>query len=141
MAQRLRSRGLTWLLNAQDTAGGWGGGVGYPSSIEETAIAVRALAVIPQPLGKLRVNVSGVEHRPVHDVQSDLKHAMTSGVRWLVAATDEGQCTPVSPIGLYFARLWYYEELYPVVFSLSGLSHARRALRSTHLAATSSPQS
>ena len=141
MAERLRSHGLTWLLNAQNTAGGWGGGVGCPSSIEETAMAVQALAVIPRPADKLRVDVSGVERRPARDVQSDLKHAMTSGVRWLVAATDEGQCTPASPIGLYFARLWYYEELYPVVFSLSGLSQARRALRPTHLAETSSQNS
>jgi hypothetical protein len=24
-------------------------------------------------------------------------------------------------MGLYFARLWYFEELYPIVFALSAL--------------------
>ena len=34
-----------------------------------------------------------------------------------MAATDEGRKTPPSPIGLYFASLWYYEELYPLIFA------------------------
>ena len=33
-----------------------------------------------------------------------------------------------APIGLYFARLWYYEELYPLVFALSGLGAMRSAM-------------
>ena len=33
-----------------------------------------------------------------------------------------------APIGLYFARLWYYEELYPLVFALRGLSGVRALL-------------
>jgi squalene-hopene/tetraprenyl-beta-curcumene cyclase len=45
------------------------------------------------------------------------------GVEWLIAATDKGRRTPPTPIGLYFARLWYYEELYPLVFALRGLNH------------------
>ena len=24
---------------------------------------------------------------------------------------------PAAPIGLYFAHLWYYEELYPLIFT------------------------
>ena len=31
-----------------------------------------------------------------------------------------------SPLGLYFARLWYYEELYPLIFALEGLAGAGR---------------
>ena len=26
-----------------------------------------------------------------------------------------------SPIGLYFAKLWYYEDLYPLIFAVSAL--------------------
>jgi squalene-hopene/tetraprenyl-beta-curcumene cyclase len=29
--------------------------------------------------------------------------------------------TPAAPIGLYFARLWYYEKLYPLIFATSAL--------------------
>jgi hypothetical protein len=33
-----------------------------------------------------------------------------------------------TPLGLYFAKLWYDEELYPLVFALEGLAHAIKAL-------------
>jgi hypothetical protein len=29
-----------------------------------------------------------------------------------------------SPIGFYFAKLWYYETLYPLTYSLSALGQA-----------------
>jgi squalene-hopene/tetraprenyl-beta-curcumene cyclase len=38
---------------------------------------------------------------------------------WLRVATKEGTQFPPSPIGLYFARLWYHEKLYPVVWTLN----------------------
>jgi squalene-hopene/tetraprenyl-beta-curcumene cyclase len=53
---------------------------------------------------------------------------VTRGVTWLVKATSEGQDTPAAPIGLYFARLWYDEALYPLIFALDALVTARRAL-------------
>jgi len=37
------------------------------------------------------------------------------GARWLKTKTD---LTP-APIGLYFARLWYSEKLYPLIFSVA----------------------
>ena len=48
--------------------------------------------------------------------------------RWLTERTDGGRSFPRTPIGLYFAQLWYHEELYPVVFTASGLGAARRLL-------------
>jgi squalene-hopene/tetraprenyl-beta-curcumene cyclase len=39
------------------------------------------------------------------------------GLAWLARATDDGRQFRPSPIGLYFARLWYSEELYPLVFT------------------------
>ena len=38
-AQALAARGDHWLISAQNTDGGWGGALGCPSSIEETALA------------------------------------------------------------------------------------------------------
>ncbi len=40
------------------------------------------------------------------------------GARWLEARTD---FTP-APIGLYFAKLWYFEKLYPLIFAVSASS-------------------
>jgi squalene-hopene/tetraprenyl-beta-curcumene cyclase len=99
--EEMRQRGIQWLLDAQNEDGGWGGAKGVQSSIEETALAVDALAVdgtiLTQP-------------------------ALERGVAWIIQTTNCGRDTPASPIGFYFARLWYSEELYPVIFALSALA-------------------
>jgi squalene-hopene/tetraprenyl-beta-curcumene cyclase len=40
------------------------------------------------------------------------------GTRWLEAQADFAP----SPIGLYFAKLWYSEKLYPLIFTAAALS-------------------
>ena len=98
---------VRWLLAARNADGGWGGDRGVPSSIEETALAVGALA----------------------DADPALVHvAIADGCAWLEAATDGGTLFQASAIGLYFAKLWYSESLYPLVFSVDGLTRACRAL-------------
>jgi squalene-hopene/tetraprenyl-beta-curcumene cyclase len=97
-----RKRGFEWLRDAQNPDGGWGGAPGIPSSIEETALAVEALA--PQ-------------HGP----------EVRKGVQWLVDRTAGGTQFPPSPIGLYFAKLWYWERLYPMIFTTAALGAADRA--------------
>jgi squalene-hopene/tetraprenyl-beta-curcumene cyclase len=104
----LGARATAFLLEAQNGDGGWGGAQGVASSIEETAIAVDALAA--QAAG-----------RP----DRDLEHSLSRGALWLIEASDHGRRTDPSPIGLYFARLWYFEELYPLVFSVSALARTR----------------
>ena len=83
-------RGVFWLLAAQNEDGGWGGDHDLPSSIEETSLAVSALAGLP-----------GASER----------EAVRQGVAWITRITRGGEETPPSPIGLYFARLWYFEIL------------------------------
>lgn len=41
------------------------------------------------------------------------------GARWLASQTE----MMASPIGLYFAKLWYYEKLYPLIFTVASLGH------------------
>jgi squalene-hopene/tetraprenyl-beta-curcumene cyclase len=98
----MRARALGWLEAAQNPDGGWGGGPGAPSSVEETALAAQALAATP---------------------------AGARGGRWLIDNTGGGVCFPNAPIGLYFAKLWYFEELYPLIFSVGALTAARNALQ------------
>ena len=105
-----RAAGVSWLLSAQNTDGGWGGASNVSSSIEETAFAVEALAAVtagPSP-GAAAVDV-----------------ALQRGARWLETAT-QNRAVPPSPIGLYFAKLWYYEELYPLVFATAALGRVRQ---------------
>jgi len=87
-------RGRAWLLAAQNDGGGWGGSKGASSSVEETALAVSALCGC-----------------------SDVKTAVRRGLRWLAAQLDAGTLGEPSPIGFYFAKLWYFEKLYPLIFA------------------------
>jgi squalene-hopene/tetraprenyl-beta-curcumene cyclase len=98
----IANRGLEWLHRAQNTDGGWGGAPEVASSIEETALAVQALATLAP----------------------DEPEALARGVAWLIEHTDGGRTFPPSPIGFYFARLWYYEELYAPIFTVGALESA-----------------
>ena len=93
-------RALDWLLAAQNADGGWGGAPGIASSIEETAVALQACAAHAKAI-------------PGTVIQS--------AVDYLLQATDHGIRTDPSPIGFYFASLWYFEELYPLIFATAAL--------------------
>jgi squalene-hopene/tetraprenyl-beta-curcumene cyclase len=88
-------RAVSWLTSVQNSDGGWGGDKGVASTIEETSVAVAAL--------------SG-------------SAASARGAAWIIEATKGGQETPPSPIGFYFAKLWYYERLYPLIFAADALA-------------------
>jgi squalene-hopene/tetraprenyl-beta-curcumene cyclase len=107
--EALRSRGVQWLLAAQNSDGGWGGDREVASSIEETALAVQALSAADAPSSEARL-------------------ALQRGVSWLVEHTEGGTSFPPSPIGFYFAKLWYYEELYPLIFAVAAFQRAARHL-------------
>ena len=50
--------------------------------------------------------------------------ALGDSAAWVVEATRNGEDTPPAPIGFYFARLWYYERLYPLIFAADALARA-----------------
>ena len=93
--------GLRWLRENQNDDGGWGGDNG-PSSVEETALAVEAL---------------------LYDSQSE--NVVARGLEWLVDQVEAGKVGETAPIGFYFAKLWYFEQMYPLVFAHGALRAAR----------------
>lgn len=99
-------RGVAWLLANQNEDAGWGGVKGAPSSVEETALAAEILC----------------------ELASD-EAGTWRGVGWLIRAVEDGSYGEPSPIGFYFAKLWYFERLYPLIFTLAALRAARRALK------------
>jgi squalene-hopene/tetraprenyl-beta-curcumene cyclase len=102
---QLVDRGVQWLLAAQNGDGGWGGAPDTPSSLEETALAVEALA-----------SRKGTEP------------ALAAGVDWLIRSSDRGRGLEPAPIGFYFAKLWYYEKLYPLIHTVAALGRVDRLL-------------
>ncbi|MEO7652974.1 MAG: prenyltransferase/squalene oxidase repeat-containing protein [Bryobacteraceae bacterium] len=101
-------RALDWLVGAQNANGGWGGAPGISSSIEETAVALHACTV------------HASEVAPT---------VLRNAANFLIQATAEGTRTPPTPIGFYFASLWYFEELYPLIFATAALRRVERHLR------------
>jgi squalene-hopene/tetraprenyl-beta-curcumene cyclase len=101
----LIERGTKWLLDCQRADGGWSGARDGESSVEETGLAVAALSAV---------------HGSAFRVQGSLKR----GLLWLIERVEEGRWREASPIGFYFARLWYYERLYPMIFATDALTRA-----------------
>lgn len=93
----LERAAAAWLVRTQREDGAWGGAAGTPDSVEETALALEALA--------------GTEHvGPVNRATA-----------WLVEQVEAGAWREPSPIGFYFAKLWYFEKLYPLIFTVGAL--------------------
>jgi squalene-hopene/tetraprenyl-beta-curcumene cyclase len=97
-------RGVQFLLNIQNADGGWGGAKDTPSSIEETALATEILLAWS--------SIEGVHG------------AVERGLVYLVERVENGSFTEPSPIGFYFAKLWYFEKLYPIIFTVAALGRA-----------------
>jgi squalene-hopene/tetraprenyl-beta-curcumene cyclase len=90
-----------YLQLQQNTDGSWGGSQGITGTIEETALSICALT-----------NYDRI--------------ACQKGFQWLENEyTTKG--LPASPIGLYFATLWYDEKMYPLIYYIEAL---RRHLNS-----------
>jgi squalene-hopene/tetraprenyl-beta-curcumene cyclase len=90
-------QGCEYLISVQNEDGSWGGAKAIMGSIEETSLAITALVV----------NGHG--------------DACNFGLKWLNRQFDSGQMVS-SPIGLYFASLWYDEQLYPLTAAVECFS-------------------
>ena len=104
MAETPAVRGLEWLAKNQNADGSWGTSselAAETGSVEETALAVEGLLACPD--------------------QAKYAVAVDRGLEWLVDRVERNQHQNSSPIGFYFAKLWYYEDLYPLIFTVSTL--------------------
>ncbi|MBS0205268.1 MAG: squalene--hopene cyclase [Planctomycetes bacterium] len=101
LSDEVPQRAIQWLVSAQNQDGGWGGNLQTPSSVEETALAVEALLSVPFA-----------------------DKACQRGVSWLLDRVSEDSFRQPAPIGLYFAKLWYFERLYPMIFTVAALARA-----------------
>lgn len=114
-------KGANYLLTTQNPDCGWGGAKGVASSIEETALSVSALARTLAWNRNPGASLSGIDHE-------SLRKAIRTGTAWLIENTEHGTRMNSAPIGLYFARLWYYEKLYPLIFTTQALERVNSVI-------------
>lgn len=93
--EHMLDKARIYLVTQQNNDGSWGGAIDSKPSIEETSLAIGAL-------------VSGNES------------ACIKGLNWLDNETKNHKFTS-APIGLYFAALWYDEEMYPLIYYIETL--------------------
>ena len=93
----IAGKGADFLIGVQNVDGSWGGGMNTSGTLEETSLAVSALAS-----------------------EDHIKFCM-EGLNWLDEAYKKKGLRP-APIGLYFASLWYHEKLYPLTAYLEAVS-------------------
>ncbi|MBB3210452.1 squalene-hopene/tetraprenyl-beta-curcumene cyclase [Rhodopirellula rubra] len=91
------------------------------SSVEETALAVEALASLWERLNT--TEFAGICDLVPGGPSLTLRtqDAILSGSQWLIRAACAGQLDVAWPIGFYFAKLWYHERLYPLIFTTAAL--------------------
>ena len=100
------SHAIHWLIDQQSDNGGWGATKGLPNTIEETALAVSALAL-------------AASRWPGEDHPQGLRlhQSLRKGAGWLCQRVEDQSYRNHAPIGFYFAKLWYFERLYPMVYT------------------------
>ena len=103
-ARELAAKGAAYLVSTQNDDNGWGGAKGAPSKVTLTAKAIGALA----------------------SFSTQYPDTLKTGFEFIEAAFKSGKLENREPIGLYFARLWYSEELYNIVFVLNALQNLKK---------------
>ena len=101
---------MRWLVKVQRADGGWNGGAGQgPSTTEETALALESLCAVTQSRS---------------DLKPEIEAPIQRGLANLLGRVGNGSWAHPAPIGFYFAKLWYYERLYPLIFTVAALERA-----------------
>ena len=132
--------GLEWITGCQNEDGGWGGGESLNWADLHRAFQINGKTEHAQPDDFSSLGISSVEETALctetllyaaaceslgSSFRKQLHQSVTRGVQWLINAI-ELDCVSIHwPIGFYFAKLWYYEKMYPLVFAASALTKAR----------------
>ncbi|MCW3785264.1 prenyltransferase/squalene oxidase repeat-containing protein [Plebeiibacterium sediminum] len=104
----MSAKGVDYLLNTQNQDGGWGGAKDVSSKVTLTARALSALTCFHD---KVDINT------------------LNKALDYLHLKFTNQELLKPEPIGLYFSRLWYSEEMYNITFSLSALKNYKHIIK------------
>ncbi|MDX1948499.1 MAG: prenyltransferase/squalene oxidase repeat-containing protein [Pirellulaceae bacterium] len=138
-------RGVAWLVANQNADGGWGSGVWGKLRIEDASTNPQFAIPNPQLTSSIEETALAVESllaacpNPEPHTSNPTLLAVARGLAWLIDRVEAGQHRQPAPIGFYFAKLWYYEKLYPIIFTVAALGRACQQF--TQPAQTAAPSS
>ena len=127
--------GLEWIIRSQNDDGGWGGGASLNwAQLRKSQSAPAAGAEQIELLGNSSVEETALcTETLLHAMECDsfeesfrgqIEASAKRGVAWLLKAIELDCISIPWPIGFYFAKLWYFEQMYPLVFATSALTKA-----------------
>jgi squalene-hopene/tetraprenyl-beta-curcumene cyclase len=132
-------RGIAWLVANQNKDGGWGSGA-WGRIVTQETLASSPQTLNPKPQSAIRNLKSSVEEtalateallaaipsNPDPRALNPTSAALHRGLAWLLDRVEQNHHRQPAPIGFYFAKLWYYERLYPLIFTTAALGRACR---------------
>lgn len=106
--QALAQQGTRFLLQAQNEDGGWSGNV-------------KAMNVNPETSSSKVTLTAKALTALFYQEGPEVDEAIEKGLQFLERRWKEGRLYEREPIGLYFSRLWYSEEMYNLCYLLEAL--------------------
>jgi squalene-hopene/tetraprenyl-beta-curcumene cyclase len=96
--------------------------------VEETALGISVVAKSLRCACRLK-----------DDLKLSSQAALRRSCEWLFEKIASGTYKKVSPIGFYFAKLWYWESMYPLVYTGAALNEIDQWVEQLTLTHSSEP--
>jgi squalene-hopene/tetraprenyl-beta-curcumene cyclase len=134
----MAQRAARWLPTAQHANGGWGpprAPLDYSGADKDGFRAWRANDALAKFCSVAETALAVEALLPLSDTSAVFVRTVANGLEWLIRTVEQDVHRQGSVIGFYFTKLWYHEQLYPLVFSAGALSRAARQLETQRPAA------
>jgi squalene-hopene/tetraprenyl-beta-curcumene cyclase len=111
------TRAVNYLLRLQNEDAGWG----TKKHLNHHSVSHKAAATSDEVMSTIEETAVVLEALAPFAESTKAKIFIEKGLTFLLDKVETGTFTAPAPIGLYFSKLWYYENLYPILFTTSAL--------------------